>query len=547
MKARYQRAAAALANMKIGWRLSIGFGLTMLLLLACIGVSLVAMAGMQGRVDTILQDKYSKVGDANEIKYNVAVIHQLLRSAIIAAEYQGEKAVARQIVPLRQRNAALLAGFATSLTDPADQRTLAAIVKASETDAANQKDLFQMLGDGQLTEAKSQLNATIRLSEQEFVAALSQMVTQQSAHMEQESQLSRKAYAQARLQLIALGVAALVLGSGGAFLLVRDLLRQLGCEPREASWIAGRIADGDLAVSIPTRDDRDDSLLHALNAMRDKLAALVRQVRSGADEIAHNSAEIAGGNLELSHRTEQQAGSLEETASSIEELTSTVQQNADNARTANELAIKASTVAIEGGNVVGRVVTTMEAISVASGKIGSILGVIDSIAFQTNILALNAAVEAARAGEQGRGFAVVASEVRSLAQRSAAASHEIKALIDASVEQVRQGGTLVKQAGVTMTAIVDSVRHVTDIMGEILSASQEQTSGIEQVNGAIVEIDGVTQQNAALVEEAAAAAAAMQERAGSLADLVSRFRLPSEHGHATHAPAASKRPAMQLA
>ena len=545
MKAHYRRAAAALGNLKIGLRLSLGFGLTMLLLLACIGVSLAAMADMQRRVDTILQDQYRKVGDASEIKYNVAVIHQLLRSAIIAAEYQGENAVAGQIAPLRKRNAALLAGFAASLDDTAEQRGLADIVKASNSDAANQVDLFHLLNDGQLTEAKSLLNATIRLSEQEFVQSLSQLVELQSAHMARESQLSRAAYAQARLQLIALGVAALVLGSGGAFLLVRGLLRQLGCEPREASWIAGRIADGDLAVDIPARDDGQDSLLHALQAMRNKLASLVREVRGGADEIAHSSSEIARGNLELSRRTEQQAGSLEETASSMEQLTGTVQQNADNARTANELAIKASAVATEGGSVVGRVVSTMEAIRTASNKIGDIIGVIDSIAFQTNILALNAAVEAARAGEQGRGFAVVASEVRSLAQRSAAAAHEVKALIGASVEQVRQGGTLVGQAGVTMTAIVDSVRHVTDIMGEILSASQEQTSGIEQVNGAIMEIDGVTQQNAALVEQAAAAAAAMQERAGSLADLVSRFHLPP--GHAAHPRMASPQAAMRLA
>src|SRR5471032_1696923 len=240
MKAQYRRAAAALGNLKIGLRLSLGFGLTMLLLLACIGVSLVAMADMQRRVDTILQDQYRKVGDATEIKYNVAVIHQLLRSAIIAAEYQGENAVARQIEPLRKRNAALLAGFTASLNEPGEQGSLADIVKASNSDAANQIDLFHLLNDGQLTEAKSLLNATIRLSEQGFVQSLLQLVELQPAHMAQESQLPRAAYAQARLRLIALGVAALVLGSGGAFLLVRDLLRQLGCEPREASWIAGR-------------------------------------------------------------------------------------------------------------------------------------------------------------------------------------------------------------------------------------------------------------------------------------------------------------------
>ncbi|MBA5687348.1 MCP four helix bundle domain-containing protein [Duganella sp. LX47W] len=514
-----------------------GFGLTMVLLVAMIGVALLAMAGMQQRIDNILQDQYRNVTQANEVKYDVAVIHQLLRSAIIAAEYQGEKAVLGQIRPIRERNAARLKAFQSTLHAPADKRALDDILKASQADQANQTELFQLLTAGSLTEAKSMLNATMRLSEQEFVQALQTLVKLQSEHMAQESALSNAAYASARLQLLLMGAAALGLGSIGAWLLVRGLLRELGCEPREASRIASRIADGDLTVQIAHRRRSDDSLLAALETMRDKLADLVSQVRGATDQIATSSAEIAGGNQELSHRTEQQAGSLEETAASIEELTGTVKQNADHAHLANDLAIKASSVATEGGNVVGRVVQTMSAINAASSRISDIIGVIDGIAFQTNILALNAAVEAARAGEQGRGFAVVATEVRSLAQRSASAAHEIKALINDSVAQVQLGSTLVADAGVTMTAIVASVKRVTDIMGDIMAASEEQSSGIEQVNSAIMDIDGVTQQNAALVEQAAAAAASMQDQAGQLAELVSIFKLPGERaramGHAT--------------
>uniref|UniRef100_UPI003B3A691B methyl-accepting chemotaxis protein n=3 Tax=Herbaspirillum TaxID=963 RepID=UPI003B3A691B len=259
--------------------------------------------------------------------------------------------------------------------------------------------------------------------------------------------------------------------------------------------------------------------------MNDSLRGIVANVRTGTDTISTASAEIAAGNLDLSGRTEQQASSLEETASAMEELISTVRQNADNARQASQLAQSASSVAEQGGGVVSQVVDTMGAINASSRKIVDIISVIDGIAFQTNILALNAAVEAARAGEQGRGFAVVASEVRSLAQRSASAAKEIKELINDSVEKVGDGSRLVEQAGVTMQEVVSSVRHVTDIVAEISAASAEQTSGIEQINLAITQMDQVTQQNAALVEQAAAAAASMQNQAGRLAQMVSVFRI----------------------
>jgi methyl-accepting chemotaxis protein len=500
-----------------------GFGLLMTLLVMIIAVSLLTMSNMQQRVDTILQDQYQKVTATTEIKYNVALIHQLLRSAIIAAEYQGENEVAREILPLRKRNAAVLASFAQG--KPSAHGHLAIIQKAGAIDEANQKELFALLNAGKLTEARSLLNATIHLSEQEYVKALSAMVQFQSAKMAEESNGSSVAYAAARRNILLLGVTALLAGGLAAFFIIHGLLHQLGGEPARASAIAGSIAEGDLATEVLTKAGDRSSLMFALQTMRTHLAALVGQVRAGADNIALISQEIARGNQNLSERTEHQAGSLAHTASSMEQLTNTVGKNADRARQANQLALDASNIALEGGVVVGQVVETMRGITQSSKKIIDIIDVIDGIAFQTNILALNAAVEAARAGEQGRGFAVVAAEVRNLAQRSAGAAKEIKTLIGDSVERVTKGSALVDRAGTTMTQIVVSVKRVTDITGEIMSASDGQATGIGEINQAIIEMDTVTQQNAALVEQAAAATQSMQDQATNLVQVVGLFKL----------------------
>jgi methyl-accepting chemotaxis protein len=290
--------------------------------------------------------------------------------------------------------------------------------------------------------------------------------------------------------------------------------------------VAQTVASGDLSSVINVRSsDETGLLLQALKDMNESLVRIVTRVRSGTETIVTASGQIASGNLDLSSRTEEQASSLEETASSMEELTSAVRQNADNARDAKELARSASDIASHGGEIVAQVVETMESINAASAKIVDIISVIDSIAFQTNILALNAAVEAARAGEQGRGFAVVATEVRNLAQRSAAAAKDIKTLITDSVDRIASGSVLVNKAGATMTDIVGGVTRVTDIMNDISMASDEQRAGIEQVNQAVAQMDQVTQQNAALVEEAAAAAVSLREQADELAQLVGVFRL----------------------
>lgn len=331
-----------------------------------------------------------------------------------------------------------------------------------------------------------------------------------------------EAFQTSRVWIGGLLAVSIVVGLLMAFWVARIVSRPL----QMAVDVATRVAAGDLSAHIEVRSkDETGQLMRALRSMNDSLLNIVSQVRTGTDAIATASTQIATGNMDLSSRTEEQAGSLEETASSMEELTSTVRQNADNARQANQLAASASEVATEGGSVVGQVVDTMGEINASSKRIVDIISVIDGIAFQTNILALNAAVEAARAGEQGRGFAVVASEVRNLAQRSASAAKEIKELIDDSVDKVGSGSRLVEQAGNTMREVVVSVRRVTDIVGEIAAASQEQSTGIEQVNQAITQMDQVTQQNAALVEQAAAAAQALQDQAAHLSGVVSVFNI----------------------
>ncbi|MES3022889.1 MAG: methyl-accepting chemotaxis protein [Pseudomonadota bacterium] len=517
-----------LHNMKVGNRLRAGFIVVLLALVAVTFVGIENMSQIQRRLDRVVGVNNVVTALVTDMRHNVAdriISLKILTLMTDATDMEPEmKRIEEQTRKYGQSRDLLSKKFAQVGT--AQEKALLVTIKELEATAmpsiAKASELWLA---NNAEEATRILRKEIRPVQTKWMAALDQLAALEERLNNQVQADAQEAFVSARNAMIMLGVIAVAFGMAAAFVITRGLLKQLGGEPDYTAQIAASIADGDLAVAIDTSASHEDSLLVEMKEMRDSLVGIVGQVRVGTETIGTASREIAAGNLDLSSRTEMQASSLEKTASAMEQLTSTVKQNADNAREANLLAATASDVARKGGSVVSQVVDTMGSINASANKIVDIIGVIDGIAFQTNILALNAAVEAARAGEQGRGFAVVAAEVRNLAQRSAAAAKEIKTLIGDSVEKVERGSKLVGQAGVTMDEVVASVKRVTDIMGEIASASQEQSAGIAQVNASIIEMDAMTQQNAALVEEAAAAAQSLQDQAGELAHVVSIFRL----------------------
>ncbi len=523
-------------NLRLASKLAISFAAVLVLTLALGMFSIMRLADVNASTTDIANNWMSSTRAALEMKASLARYRGQALEHILSVEAdertQYDIGMAAATAEF-QENAE---EFSRRMSIVEDKATYDEVLKLWESYLETSNKIVALSRENKTEEAKSAIRGEASRLNAEITQRIEALVQSNVEGGIAASQASSALYAASRSLIIGLLLAALALGILAAFLMTRWLTRQLGGEPQYATKIAGQIAAGDLTVAVHTKANDRRSLLFAMQSMRDSLAQVVGEVRSGTDTIATASGQIAAGNADLSSRTEEQASSLEETASSMEELTATVKQNADNARQANQLAVSASEVAGKGGAVVSQVVATMGSINQSSKKIVDIIGVIDGIAFQTNILALNAAVEAARAGEQGRGFAVVAAEVRNLAQRSAAAAKEIKTLISDSVEKVDTGAKLVDQAGTTMEEIVASVQRVTDIMGEITAASAEQTAGIEQINQAIVQMDQVTQQNAALVEEAAAAAEAMQEQAGKLAQVVAVFQLAGSQASAPATP-----------
>ncbi|WP_296947615.1 methyl-accepting chemotaxis protein [uncultured Massilia sp.] len=543
-----------LRNMTVAQRLGIGFGLVSVLLLVVIALGLASMRQIQARMIEITKVNNVETRLAQVMDLTVTERALALRNLILLKEEKEIRIEVKRIGDQEAKYADALNKMAAMFrevanTAPEEKALLDDIRKQGELAAPFIKRAQDLALGQQQDQAYQLLRYEFRPVQKKWWELIRQLIAVEEKQNVDAVAAAEAAYDSARRQMLVVGGLALLCSVAAAWMITRRVVRQLGCEPDEAAAIASEIAAGNLSVPIHARSGDTSSLLFAMQSMRDGLTHIVGQVQTSSEAIASAASQIATGNLDLSSRTEQQASTLEETASSMEELTSTVRLNSDRARQANNLAESASSVAVKGGAVVAKVVDTMAAIDSSAHKIVDIIAVIDGIAFQTNILALNAAVEAARAGEQGRGFAVVAGEVRTLAQRSAAAAKEIKELIGDSVDKVQNGNRLVEQAGATMEEVVASVRSVTEIMSEIMMASQEQSAGIEQINHAVTQMDDVTQQNAALVEEAAAAAQAMQEQVDSLNDVVATFRLaggPTQTSPAKEAPIARARPVPEL-
>jgi methyl-accepting chemotaxis protein len=511
-----------LIKIKIATRLALGFGLVLLFASGLLAMGLWGMSQLHQSTDFILNNKVASLNAATEMREQARmldlVLHKLA-SPTLMTEVEDDKK--KLVAILNSYNKA--SNIVKNFTDEKDRQD--AFSRAEEQYKRIlelTKIVSKLAADGDNFEAETFLKADFLQPHGKWVGFLSELAQQQHAAMKLSYDNSNKNYQKTMLSMILVGLLILAIGTVAAWLITLTISIPI----RNAGVVADFIAAGDLTHVIRIRgNDEVGALLLSLKTMQTNLSDAVSKIQQGTNTINQGSREIASGNADLSLRTESQASALQETADAMLALTATVKQNADSAKLANQLVRSATCVAVKGGTVVGQVVTTMSSIKQSSRKIVDIIGLIDGIAFQTNILALNAAVEAARAGDQGRGFAVVASEVRHLAQRSASAAKDIKILIGDTVSKVDQGSNLVEEAGKTMSEIVSSVDQVASIMSEIVAASNTQNEGIQQINLAITHMDVMTQQNAALVEQAAAAAESMEEQAMNLAQVVNVFRI----------------------
>jgi methyl-accepting chemotaxis protein len=516
-------------------RLLSAFSLVITLLVVVAVLGIVNLNALNRQVDQLAHNRVPLLISAGNWEVALLRTARQMQSVFVLTD-QGEIAEQLKAVQADRRERAILLQQVRGLAATESSRAMLRNVEATHKSYADAEDEFlRFAGAGHMDDAKVALLAKARPAQVAYLEALSRLVDSVAAESHEMARESADTYAAGIATAVAVSLVAVAAALAVALMFANGLRRQLGGEPGFAAAVVRKVAAGDLTADVKVAPGDDRSLLFAMREMIMGLRALTGEVSRGAHSLSDTSAQIAQGNLDLSQRTEEQASTLEETASSMEELTSTVQQNAQNAREASQLAAAACDVARQGSDAVEKVVTTMDDIWRSSRKIADIISVIDGIAFQTNILALNAAVEAARSGEHGRGFAVVAAEVRSLAQRSAAAAKEIKGLIEDSAAKVQAGGNLVDSAGHTMVEVVMTVEKVSTLIAEIAAASREQSMGIEQVTTAVGQMDHVVQQNASLVEEAAAATQSMKDQAAALLQMIARFQLGDGPG-----PAASQ-------
>lgn len=526
---------------KIRTRLIMGFGVVCALLLIIAAIGLSSMSRIQDGLITVVEDRWPKISATTEISTQIDAIAIALRNMMLSSDAADKQKQIENIGKSRENISKNIEVLKRTIVLPRGKELLQEILEKRTLYISGQDAIMALILADKQDEAIKYLNSDLRPKLLDYKQATASLVKLQIELMNSNVTETGKTYTQAQTTLIVLGAVALVVAMLLGLLITRKLLQELGGEPSVAANLACTVAQGDFTHTVEVQAGDKTSLMAHLNTMQRDLARVVSKVRRSSEDVAVASAEIAESNRYLSERTESQASALEETAASMEQLGATVKQNAENARQGNELASAASIVAIKGGNAVSQVVETMKDINDSSRKISDIISVIDGIAFQTNILALNAAVEAARAGEQGRGFAVVASEVRSLAGRSADAAKEIKGLIDDSVRRVDAGSALVDQAGATMSEVVNAIGRVSGIMGEISAASQEQSIGVAQVGEAVVQMDQVTQQNVALVEEMTAAAIKLNEQSQELVQSVAVFKLGAGESHRLLIAAAKSR------